>query len=73
KDALKDEESMLKQRAKVDWLSEGDANTKFIHKTVKGNEVCIAVGDFFNNGRLLKEVNATIIALVPKSISPQKV
>nr|GFC88588.1 hypothetical protein [Tanacetum cinerariifolium] len=115
KDALKDEESMLKQRAKVDWLSEGDANTKFFHKTVKGNlnrnrieyvddmngvkfsgqhapgpdgfsskffksawsiignEVCIAVGDFFNNDRLLKEVNATIIALVPKSISPQKV
>nr|GEV06485.1 hypothetical protein [Tanacetum cinerariifolium] len=37
------------------------------------NEVCVAVFDFFNNGRLLKEVNATIIALVPKSISPQKV
>nr|GFA02851.1 hypothetical protein [Tanacetum cinerariifolium] len=37
KDALKDEESMLNQRAKVDWLSEGDANTKFFHKTVKGN------------------------------------
>nr|GEZ90742.1 hypothetical protein [Tanacetum cinerariifolium] len=37
KDALKDEESMLKQRANVDWLSEGDANTKFFHKTVKGN------------------------------------
>nr|GEY62301.1 hypothetical protein [Tanacetum cinerariifolium] len=36
-DALKDEESMLKQRAKVDWLSEGDANTKFFHKAVKGN------------------------------------
>nr|GFD20239.1 hypothetical protein [Tanacetum cinerariifolium] len=73
KDALKDEESMLKQRAKVDWLSEGDANAKFFHKTVKGNEVCVAVCDFFNNGILLKEVNATIIALVPKLISPQKV
>ncbi|GJW47602.1 putative reverse transcriptase domain-containing protein [Tanacetum coccineum] len=33
----RDEESMLKQRAKVDWLSEGDANTMFFHKTVKGN------------------------------------
>ncbi|GKE47255.1 hypothetical protein Tco_1478513 [Tanacetum coccineum] len=35
--AMKDEESMLKQRAKVEWLSEGDSNTKFFHKTVKGN------------------------------------
>nr|GEZ01831.1 hypothetical protein [Tanacetum cinerariifolium] len=39
KDALKDEESMLKQRAKVDWLSEGDANTKLFHKTVKVKRV----------------------------------
>ncbi|GKD06511.1 hypothetical protein Tco_1181485, partial [Tanacetum coccineum] len=37
KEAMRDEESMLKQRAKVSWLSEGDANTKFFHKTVKGN------------------------------------
>ncbi|GJV33899.1 RNA-directed DNA polymerase, eukaryota, reverse transcriptase zinc-binding domain protein [Tanacetum coccineum] len=176
KEAMRDEESMLKQRAKVSWLSEGDANTKFFHKTVKGNlnrnrienvedmdglmfsgqcvgdqfvkhfrsvlgearrvepisepgslfnkrlspevaefmvrpvskeeiksvifamnddkapgpdgfsskffkaswsvigdEVCSAIGDFFKNGRLLKEVNATIIALVPKSQTPQKV
>ncbi|GKA98535.1 RNA-directed DNA polymerase, eukaryota, reverse transcriptase zinc-binding domain protein [Tanacetum coccineum] len=31
-----------------------------------GNEVCVAIRDFFKNGRLLKEVNATIIALVLK-------
>ncbi|GKD93483.1 hypothetical protein Tco_1373320, partial [Tanacetum coccineum] len=36
------------------------------------NEVCVAICDFFRNGRLLKEVNATIIALVPKSQSPFK-
>ncbi|GJX80091.1 RNA-directed DNA polymerase, eukaryota, reverse transcriptase zinc-binding domain protein [Tanacetum coccineum] len=176
KDAMRDEESMLKQRAKVSWLSEGDSNTKYFHNSVKGNlnrnriesvedlegkrfsgqhvgaqfvkhfqsvlgeaklvdpifdpgslfvkrlsiddaefmvrpvskdeiksvffamndekapgpdgfsskffkaawsvigdEVCTAICDFFKNGRLLKEVNATIIALVPKSMSPQKV
>ncbi|GKB70529.1 putative RNA-directed DNA polymerase, eukaryota, reverse transcriptase zinc-binding domain protein, partial [Tanacetum coccineum] len=176
KDAMRDEESMVKQRAKVSWLSEGDANTKFFHKTVKGklnrnrienvedmdglmfygqhvgdqfmkhfrsvlgkarrvepifepgslfnkrlspevaefmvrpvsreeiksvffamnddkaprpdgfsskffkaswfvigDEVYTAIGDFFKNGRLLKEVNATIIVLVPKSQTPQKV
>ncbi|GKF29250.1 hypothetical protein Tco_0095592, partial [Tanacetum coccineum] len=36
KDAMRDEESMLNQRAKVSWLSEGDSNIKFFHKTVKG-------------------------------------
>ncbi|GJW75105.1 hypothetical protein Tco_0134475 [Tanacetum coccineum] len=41
--------------------------------SVIGDEVCTAISDFFKNGRLLKEVNATIIALVPKSKSPQKV
>ncbi|GJT81127.1 RNA-directed DNA polymerase, eukaryota, reverse transcriptase zinc-binding domain protein [Tanacetum coccineum] len=145
KDAMRDEESMLKQRAKVSWLSEGDTNTKFFHKTVKGklnrnrienvedmdglmfsgqhvgdhfmnnfhsdlsklgenksvffamnddkaprtdgfsskffkaswsvigDEVCTAIGDFLKNGHLLKEVNATIIVLMPKSQTPQKV
>ncbi|GJX87408.1 hypothetical protein Tco_0339422 [Tanacetum coccineum] len=37
KDALRDEESMLKQRAKMELLSEGDSNTKFFHKTIKRN------------------------------------
>nr|GEX71961.1 hypothetical protein [Tanacetum cinerariifolium] len=135
KDAMKNEESMLKQRAKVEWLSEGDFNTKFFHKLLKvvpivdpaslfnkrlsyeeaefmirpvtndevkavffamnddnasgpdgfsskifksswpiiGNDVCVAIRDFFLNDRLLKEVNATTIALVPKSQTPRKV
>ncbi|GJS64722.1 RNA-directed DNA polymerase, eukaryota, reverse transcriptase zinc-binding domain protein [Tanacetum coccineum] len=38
-----------------------------------GDEVCFAIQDFFKNGKLLKEVNDTIIALVPKSQTPQKV
>ncbi|GJZ93908.1 retrovirus-related pol polyprotein from transposon TNT 1-94 [Tanacetum coccineum] len=33
---------------------------------VVGQEVCTAVHDFFANGQLLKEVNHTFIALIPK-------
>lgn len=40
---------------------------------IVGGEVCKAVRDFFQNGKMLKEVNSTIIALVPKVSTPQKV
>ncbi|KAL7591715.1 hypothetical protein Lser_V15G35619 [Lactuca serriola] len=40
---------------------------------VIGNDLCQAVKEFFCNGRLLKEVNATVIALVPKIDTPGKV
>ncbi|XP_071733554.1 uncharacterized protein [Rutidosis leptorrhynchoides] len=71
-------ESLFKNR-----LSMADAeapgpdgfNSKF-YKTawsVIGEEIVAAVREFFNNGRLLGEVNATLIALVPKSDCPQKV
>ncbi|GJW64567.1 RNA-directed DNA polymerase, eukaryota, reverse transcriptase zinc-binding domain protein [Tanacetum coccineum] len=37
------------------------------------NEVCDAIMEFFRTGRMLGEVNATLITLVPKSKTPQKV
>ncbi|MFS7917032.1 putative RNA-directed DNA polymerase [Helianthus anomalus] len=40
---------------------------------VVGKDVCLAVKGFFRNGKLLKEVNATVIALVPKTETPRKV
>ncbi|GKF09150.1 RNA-directed DNA polymerase, eukaryota, reverse transcriptase zinc-binding domain protein [Tanacetum coccineum] len=41
--------------------------------SVIGSDVCKAVKDFFVNGKLFKEVNATVIALVPKITTPSKV
>ncbi|GKE11382.1 putative RNA-directed DNA polymerase, eukaryota, reverse transcriptase zinc-binding domain protein, partial [Tanacetum coccineum] len=40
---------------------------------IVGNDVCNAVRDFFNNGCLLKEINNTFLALIPKVSTPLKV
>nr|KAJ0195180.1 hypothetical protein LSAT_V11C700342460 [Lactuca sativa] len=41
--------------------------------SIIGEDFCLAVKEFFANGKILKEVNATVIALVPKVDSPGKV
>ncbi|GJZ55587.1 RNA-directed DNA polymerase, eukaryota, reverse transcriptase zinc-binding domain protein [Tanacetum coccineum] len=38
-----------------------------------GKDVCLAIKEFFENGRILKEINSTLISLVPKIQTPQKV
>lgn len=38
-----------------------------------GNDICIAIREFFSNGQLLKEVNATIITLLPKVTTPDQI
>ncbi|GJR02332.1 RNA-directed DNA polymerase, eukaryota, reverse transcriptase zinc-binding domain protein [Tanacetum coccineum] len=40
---------------------------------VIGSDVCNAVREFFRNGRMLGEVNATLISLIPKVQTPSKV
>ena len=37
---------------------------------IVGNDVCKAVKDFFLNGRLLAQLNHTIISLIPKVTTP---
>ncbi|GKB35510.1 hypothetical protein Tco_0880452 [Tanacetum coccineum] len=107
-DALSMEERLLMQKAKVEWLKLGDANTTYFHKVVKSqatrnridsittaNGDCVngdqlssdavihmvrneawdmiagdvikAIKEFFTNGVLLKDLNHTIIALIPKA------
>nr|GEY70518.1 hypothetical protein [Tanacetum cinerariifolium] len=40
---------------------------------IVGSNVCNAVGDFFGNGKLLKEINHTFLALILKVPTPTKV
>ncbi|KAL2231099.1 UNVERIFIED_CONTAM: hypothetical protein Sindi_1704300 [Sesamum indicum] len=40
---------------------------------IVGHEVSSAVLDFFNTGRLLKQINTTLLALIPKVHSPMTV
>ncbi|GKC56323.1 RNA-directed DNA polymerase, eukaryota, reverse transcriptase zinc-binding domain protein [Tanacetum coccineum] len=35
-DAVKDEEKLLAQKIRIDWLNEGDKNSVFFHKVIKG-------------------------------------
>ncbi|GKA88532.1 RNA-directed DNA polymerase, eukaryota, reverse transcriptase zinc-binding domain protein [Tanacetum coccineum] len=102
--ALKDEEKLMFQRAKVEWLNDGDRHFAFFHKVIKGEvsndeikdamysiddnkapgpdgytikfykkawniiggDVCNVVKEFFRKRKLLGELNATLITLVPK-------
>ncbi|GKB04183.1 RNA-directed DNA polymerase, eukaryota, reverse transcriptase zinc-binding domain protein [Tanacetum coccineum] len=40
---------------------------------VIGKDVCLAVKEFFRSGKILGEINATLIALIPKINTPSKV
>lgn len=47
-----------------------DGNTSLFFKQawpIIGEDLCAAVQDFFHSGKLLKQINHSIIALVPKS------
>nr|GEW14368.1 RNA-directed DNA polymerase, eukaryota, reverse transcriptase zinc-binding domain protein [Tanacetum cinerariifolium] len=82
---LNDEEKILFQKAKVKWISNDDRNTKYFHVASKRNinrimSVCNEKGErfkeiieFFSTGKLLDELNATLITLIPKIPQPNKV
>ncbi|GJZ05760.1 hypothetical protein Tco_0539553 [Tanacetum coccineum] len=38
-----------------------------------GNDICFAIRDLFSNAQLLKEINHTFIALIPKVATPMKI
>ncbi|GJR62195.1 RNA-directed DNA polymerase, eukaryota, reverse transcriptase zinc-binding domain protein [Tanacetum coccineum] len=49
--------------------------SKFFRKSwgIIKKEFCALIKEFFTSGKLLGEVNATLISLIPKSLTPQKV
>ncbi|GJR98189.1 RNA-directed DNA polymerase, eukaryota, reverse transcriptase zinc-binding domain protein [Tanacetum coccineum] len=40
---------------------------------IVGKDICKAVKEFFDNGKMLKEINSTLITLIPKIDTPDKV
>ncbi|GJY16874.1 RNA-directed DNA polymerase, eukaryota, reverse transcriptase zinc-binding domain protein [Tanacetum coccineum] len=61
-DAVKDEEKLLAQKAKVDWLNEGDKNTSFFHKVIKGRRsrnrvatICDENGSYYEGDDVPKQ------------------
>ncbi|XP_074297021.1 uncharacterized protein LOC141627693 [Silene latifolia] len=38
-----------------------------------GNDICAAITEFFNTGQLLKQLNATLVTLIPKVPNPTSV
>ncbi|GJY57634.1 RNA-directed DNA polymerase, eukaryota, reverse transcriptase zinc-binding domain protein [Tanacetum coccineum] len=96
REAAIDEERLLKQKTKIEWLKEGDSNSSYFHNAIKGRvsrtsrpygyttkffkaawnvvdqDVYCAVKEFFVTGKILGELNATLISLIPKGdpISP---
>ncbi|GKA97209.1 RNA-directed DNA polymerase, eukaryota, reverse transcriptase zinc-binding domain protein, partial [Tanacetum coccineum] len=56
--------------------SEPDGFTSEFFKrawSIVGIEVCLAIKEFFKNGKLLGEINSTLIAPIPKINTPSKV
>lgn len=61
-EAVKDEENRLLQKAKIEWLKEGDRNTNFFHKIIKGRQhksrimaVCGEDGVRYENEHVAKQ------------------
>ncbi|KAK1413813.1 hypothetical protein QVD17_29549 [Tagetes erecta] len=62
--AVDDEENLLKQQSKVEWLKGGDHNTSYFHKVVKGRQIkgrICSVSDMEGNYFEGKEVGEVFV------------
>ncbi|GJW61845.1 copia protein [Tanacetum coccineum] len=57
------------------WSKPDGFSSSFFKKAwnVIGPDICKAVKEFFNSGKMLGELNATLISLIPKVQTPNKV
>nr|GEX22796.1 hypothetical protein [Tanacetum cinerariifolium] len=51
KDASIDEEKLLRQKTKVEWLKEGDSNTSYFHNVIKGRVSKSRIKVIYNDSR----------------------
>ncbi|GKF64098.1 hypothetical protein Tco_0187546 [Tanacetum coccineum] len=61
-EALKDENDLLMQKANIEWLKDGDRNTAFFHKIIKGRmhkgrivSFCNEKGERFENDQVAEQ------------------
>ncbi|GKE29844.1 hypothetical protein Tco_1445228 [Tanacetum coccineum] len=61
-EVMKDENNLLMQKAKIEWLKDGNRNTEFFHKIIKGRMhkgrivlVCNEKGERFENDQVAKQ------------------
>ncbi|GKD52481.1 RNA-directed DNA polymerase, eukaryota, reverse transcriptase zinc-binding domain protein [Tanacetum coccineum] len=61
-DAIRDENNLLMQKAKIEWLKDGDRNTEFFHKIIKGRmhkgriiTICNEKGERFENEKVAEQ------------------
>ncbi|GJX32066.1 hypothetical protein Tco_0241921 [Tanacetum coccineum] len=67
KEALTDENNLLKQKAKIDWLMEGDKNTAYFHKVVKGRKHLCRIKSICNEEASMQTYWASVY-LIPKVV-----
>ncbi|KAK4381922.1 hypothetical protein Sango_2921400 [Sesamum angolense] len=70
---LKNMKTMFRQQRKLKGNLAGPVVGLFDAWTVVGEEVSAAVTEFFRTGKLLKQINATLLVLIPKVQMPSQV
>nr|GFB22132.1 RNA-directed DNA polymerase, eukaryota, reverse transcriptase zinc-binding domain protein [Tanacetum cinerariifolium] len=79
-EAIDDEESLMLQHAKSEWISKGDINTKFFHKIIKSRanvnrifSICNEKGDRFEGEDATTQINNDGAELMVQEIADKEI